>query len=176
MATKRKGIRPQSAKAKGRKWQQNVAAYLTEKFDLDEGDIVSRPMGSGGADLMMSPAAKRVFPITVECKKTATDPGRSAMKQAQHNALKGTIGAVVWQTTGEGGTKGEIRFDLEEFVSWFKGVYAHQARVNNTCGRCLGHGTIGEEQQDEYGSTYVQVPCPECKGTRKRVDNAKTES
>lgn len=122
--SKRKGIRPQSAKAKGRKWQQNVAALLTEKFNLDEGDLVSRPMGSGGADLMASPAARRAFPVTVECKKTAADPGHKALEQARYNALKGTIGAVVWQTTGEGGTKGEIRFDLVEFIDWYKSLVA----------------------------------------------------
>ena len=161
-------IKTSSCKAKGRKWQQNVAAFLTKKFNLDEGDIVSRPMGSGGADLMMSPAARRAFPITVECKKTASDPGRSAMKQAQYNALKGTIGAVVWQTTGEGGTKGEIRFDLEEFIDWFKQLYAYQTKLNNTCGRCLGYGTIGVMRDDEYGGTLVQDACPDCKGTRKK--------
>jgi len=113
-------IRPSSAKSKGRKWQQEIARLITEKFGLDEGDVVSRPMGSGGADLMMSPAARRSFPVTVEAKKTAADPGRKAMKQAQYNALKGTIGAVIWQTTGEGGPKGEIRFDLVEFIDWYK--------------------------------------------------------
>ena len=113
-------IRPQSAKAKGRKWQQEVAKLLTEKFDLQEGDVVSRPMGSGGVDLMMSPAARKAFPVSPECKKTAADPGHAALDQAKHNALKGTIGAVVWQTTGEGGTKGEIRFDLVEFIDWYK--------------------------------------------------------
>ena len=77
-------------------------------------------MGSGGADIMASPAARKAFPVTVECKKTAADPGHKALEQARHNALKGTIGAVVWQTTGEGGPKGEIRFDLVEFIDWYK--------------------------------------------------------
>ena len=77
-------------------------------------------MGSGGADIMASPAARKAFPVTVECKKTAADPGHKALEQARYNALKGTIGAVVWQTTGEGGPKGEIRFDLVEFIDWYK--------------------------------------------------------
>lgn len=68
----------------------------------------------------MSPAARRAFPVSVECKKTATDPGHKALEQARYNATKGTIGAVAWQTTGEGGFKGEIRFDLVEFIDWYK--------------------------------------------------------
>lgn len=69
---------------------------------------------------MMSPAARRCFPVSVEAKKTAADPGHKALAQARYNAVKGTIGAVVWQTAGEGGPKGEIRFDLVEFIDWFK--------------------------------------------------------
>lgn len=172
---KRKGIRPQSAKAKGRKWQQNVAQYLTEKLKLEEGDIESRPMGSGGVDLMMSPAARRAWPISVECKKTTEPFSRKAVEQARYNALKKTIGAVAWQPRGEGGSKGIISFDFEEFVDWFTELYQHERRVNETCSRCLGYGTIGVMQDDEYGGTMVQDTCPECKGSRKKgnSDNGK---
>jgi len=117
-------IKTSSAKQKGRKFQQEAAKLITEKFQLEEGDVVSRPMGSGGVDLMMSPAARRAFPVSVECKKTAADPGHKALEQARYNAVKGTIGAVVWQTTGEGGPKGEIRFDLVEFIDWYKTLAA----------------------------------------------------
>lgn len=113
-------MKPASAKNKGRKWQQNCAALITRVFVLDEGDVVSRPMGSGGADLMMSPAARKVFPFTLECKKTTGPPGMPAMNQAKHNAFKGTLGAVAWQPRGIGGESGMITFDLEEFVNWFK--------------------------------------------------------
>lgn len=116
-------IRPQSAKAKGRRWQQNVAELITRTFGLGEGDVVSRPMGSGGADLMMSPAARNLFPFTIECKKTTGAPGKPAMDQAKYNAFKGTLGAVAWQPRGVGGESGMITFDIEEFVNWFKDHY-----------------------------------------------------
>ena len=166
---KRKGIRPQSAKSKGRKWQQAVSAHLLEKLNLEEGDIESRPMGSGGVDLMMSPRARKAFPISVECKKTTAPFSRRAIGQAQHNAVKDTIGAVVWQPRGEGGSKGIISFDYEEFVDWFIDIYQHQRRINETCGRCLGYGTIGVMEDDEYGGSLVQKTCPECNGTRKNI-------
>lgn len=78
-------------------------------------------MGSPGADLIMSPAAKRAFPITIEAKKTTAPFSRAAVEQARYNAYPNTIGAVVWQPRGEGGTKGIISFDFEEFVNWYLG-------------------------------------------------------
>lgn len=48
-----------TAKAKGRLGQQEIVAKILAevKFKLQEGDIVSRPMGSQGDDLIMSPLA-----------------------------------------------------------------------------------------------------------------------
>lgn len=122
---------------------------------------------------MASPAAKRAFPVTVEAKKTAADPGRKAMKQAQYNAVKGTIGAVVWQTTGEGGSKGEIRFDLGEFIDWFKKFYAHERMLLDTCSRCFGGGTVVKyDGEDEYGRIkHIDVTCDKCKGSGKTKDS-----
>ena len=51
-------------KAKGRTGQQEVAAKLIAQkpFNLVTGDITSRPMGSQGNDLIMSPQAlKRLY-------------------------------------------------------------------------------------------------------------------
>lgn len=53
-----------SAKAKGRLGQQEVAAKLMNKIELGlvSGDITSRPMGSQGEDLIVSPQAyKRLY-------------------------------------------------------------------------------------------------------------------
>lgn len=52
------------AKAKGRLGQQEVAAKLVSKAELklQDGDITSRPMGSQGEDLIVSPwALKMVY-------------------------------------------------------------------------------------------------------------------
>lgn len=61
-------MRPASAKAKGRKFQQAIAADIRRTFLLDSADAVSRPMGSGGDDIMLSAAARARFPFAVECK------------------------------------------------------------------------------------------------------------
>ena len=57
-------MQPASAKAKGRLGQQEVVALIDAKtsLGLDIGDIKSRPMGSQGEDLMLSPRAlKRLY-------------------------------------------------------------------------------------------------------------------
>jgi len=61
-------MRPQSAKAKGRKLQQWVRDKLIELLDVHPEDIESRSMGAGGEDLIMARAARQKFPYSIECK------------------------------------------------------------------------------------------------------------
>lgn len=66
-------MRPQSCKAKGRRLQQQVRDALRElgrPYGLVDGDIESRGMGQNGVDVILSPAAQRVFDLLVECKNT----------------------------------------------------------------------------------------------------------
>ena len=46
-------MRPQSAKAKGRRLQQEFRKLLIEKLKIHPEDIESRSMGAGGEDLIM---------------------------------------------------------------------------------------------------------------------------
>lgn len=66
-------ISTQSAKAKGRRLQQTVRDAILQLFpDLEPDDVRSCAMGSGGEDVQMSPAARRLFPYSVECKARAS--------------------------------------------------------------------------------------------------------
>lgn len=109
-------MKTSSCKAKGRIWQQAVAAAVRAKFELHEDDVVSRPMGSPGADLMLSPKAQSVLGVTFECKKTTAEPTLAALKQAKANAYPGTIGVVAWQPRGVGGANGVVTLDLQDFL------------------------------------------------------------
>ena len=63
---------PASAKAKGRGLQQKVvAAFLAAFPHLEPDDVRSTSMGASGEDVQLSPAARRVIPHHVECKKYA---------------------------------------------------------------------------------------------------------
>ncbi len=96
-------MKPASAKAKGRVLQQYVAGLIVGSFfGLESDDVVSRPMGSGGCDLLMSPMAQRLFPVSTECKNLKTHPGPSALEQAAYNAYPDTIPVVAWKPPRKG--------------------------------------------------------------------------
>jgi len=66
------GIKTQSAKAKGRRLQQTVRDSILNAFpNLETDDVRSTSMGAGGEDVQLSPAARKLFPYTVECKNLA---------------------------------------------------------------------------------------------------------
>jgi len=80
-------MRPQSAKAKGRRFQQWVRDMLLGASpQLHEDDIRSTSMGAGGEDLQFSPAARAIYPISIECKCQESLSFWAAMKQAEANA------------------------------------------------------------------------------------------
>ena len=61
-------MKPQSAKAKGRRLQQETRQALIEELGIHPEDIESRSMGAGGEDLIMARAARAKFPYSIECK------------------------------------------------------------------------------------------------------------
>lgn len=80
-------MKPSSAKNKGRLLQQWVRSLLLELADhLEPDDISSRSMGAGGEDVMFSPAARRVYPVSIECKNVERINVWDAYQQATANA------------------------------------------------------------------------------------------
>ena len=61
-------MKTQSAKAKGRRFQQWVRDKLIDILNIHPEDIESRSMGAGGEDLIMARAAREKFPYSIECK------------------------------------------------------------------------------------------------------------
>ena len=76
-------MRPQSAKAKGRKLQQHVATRIKECFFLPDSDVKSLPMGSQGADVWLSRNARECFPFSIECKAQENISIWAAYEQAK---------------------------------------------------------------------------------------------
>jgi hypothetical protein len=81
---------PASAKSKGRLLQQLVVKQLLALGSgLTEDDIRSTGMGQNGADVQMSSAAKKQFPLAVECKNIAAFAGYKFLEQSEYNAKTG---------------------------------------------------------------------------------------
>lgn len=75
---------PASAKAKGAKLQKQVRDALLEKFpSLEPDDVKSTGMGQPGEDVMLSPAARKLFPFQIECKNKATSQIHTYYEQAK---------------------------------------------------------------------------------------------
>ena len=80
-------MKTQSAKAKGRRLQKEIKELILEKFSsLEEDDVRSTSMGASGEDILLSPAARKLFPFSVECKAHEKLNIWSAIEQAEENA------------------------------------------------------------------------------------------
>ena len=76
-----------SAKNKGSVLQQGVRDLILEAFtDLEPDDVRSTSMGAGGEDVQLSPAARRHFPYSVECKNVEKLNVWAAYEQADANS------------------------------------------------------------------------------------------
>ena len=73
-------------KNKARKHQQDIATAIQTALHLPEEDVVSRPMGSPGLDIMLSERARGVFPFGIECKRTESLSIPSWWRQCTDNA------------------------------------------------------------------------------------------
>lgn len=89
-------MKPASSKAKGRNLQQWCVSKLHDYFpSLEEGDIKSTAMGQNGEDVQLSPAARRAFPYSIECKSYASIAVYGWFTQAVTNCPKGSTPMLV---------------------------------------------------------------------------------
>ncbi len=112
-------MKTQSAKAKGRELQKHTAKVIREVFDLPDEDVVSRPMGSAGEDIMLSHKAREILPLDIECKNTKTFPSLSALKQAEDRG-SGLDVCAIWKPFGKGFEESIIYFNLRDFLKLWK--------------------------------------------------------
>jgi len=109
-------MKTSSAKAKGRRLQQQFMQLLIEKLDIDPEDIESRSMGAGGEDLIMSKAARNKFPYSIECKNQEKLNIWSAWDQANGN--KGLYEPLV--VIKKNGVRPLVVLDAENFLDMIK--------------------------------------------------------
>jgi hypothetical protein len=105
-------MKPSSAKQKGRLLQQKVRDEILKRFpELEPDDCRSTSMGASGADVQLSPAAKRLVSYEIECKSLAAVGVYKFYEQAKtHGKLEPLV--VVKQN----GSKPLAIVDLEHFL------------------------------------------------------------
>ena len=80
-------MKPQSAKSKGRRLQQQVAEDIKQAFpQLSGNDVRSISMGANGEDILLSPKGEMLFPYSVECKNCERLNVWNAIDQCKKNA------------------------------------------------------------------------------------------
>ncbi len=80
-------MKPRSAKNKGKRLQNKIRDLILEKFDiLEPDDVRSITMGDSGEDILLSPAARKLFPFSVECKNQEKLNIWGALEQAEDNS------------------------------------------------------------------------------------------
>jgi hypothetical protein len=109
-------MKTQSAKAKGRRLQQEFRKLLIEELNIHPEDIESRSMGAGGEDLIMARAAREKFPYSIEAKNVEKLNVWSAYEQAEAN--KGNYEPIV--VMRKNNKKALVVIDAEYFVKLHK--------------------------------------------------------
>jgi hypothetical protein len=85
-----------SCKAKGRSLQKLVVQAILKAFpSLTENDVMSRPMGSQGTDVILSEAALKAFPYSVECKNVEKLNVWSSLQQTLANQKRSTTAILI---------------------------------------------------------------------------------
>jgi len=80
-------MKTRSAKNKGKRLQNDVRDLILETFqELEPDDVRSTTMGDSGEDVLLSPAARKLFPFSVECKNQEKLNIWSSLRQAEDNA------------------------------------------------------------------------------------------
>ena len=80
-------MKPRSAKNKGKRLQNKVRDLILEKFNsLESDDVRSITMGESGEDILLSPAARKLFPFSVECKNQEKLNIWKSLEQSETNS------------------------------------------------------------------------------------------
>jgi hypothetical protein len=91
-------VKTSSAKAKGRRHQQDVARKIGDAIGCEVGpdeEVASREMSQDGTDIRLVGRARELFPFSVECKNCERWSLHEWVSQAISNQVDGTDWLVV---------------------------------------------------------------------------------
>jgi hypothetical protein len=118
-------VRPQSAKAKGRRAQQELRDAILAAFPhLEPDDVRNTPMGTQGEDILLSPAARQVWPWYSEVKNVEALNIHKAIAQASG---KGRVPAVVFKKNA---TPMYVALPLDEVLVMRQLIHAYERGID----------------------------------------------
>lgn len=89
-------MKTSSAKAKGRRASSEVKELLLKHYpELQDNDILVTPSGVPGEDLVMSPSARQIYPLSIEVKCVEKLNIHDALNQAQEHSRKNAEKGIV---------------------------------------------------------------------------------
>ena len=124
-------MKTRSAKNKGRRLQNEVRDNLRGRFvkyGIEDDDIKSAIMGESGIDLKLSPAARKLFPYSAECKNQEALSIWSALKQAENNAREDTTPVLFFKRNH---SKTYAVVELDHFLDLVESVIDSKLLVEN---------------------------------------------
>ena len=109
-------VNARGAKAKGRGWQNHIRDLLREKYEgkLEPDDITGTLMGEAGCDIKLSPAARKLFPWSVEAKRQEKISLHAWWNQAKANCKEGTKPVII---TKQNNKEPLVIMSLEDFMN-----------------------------------------------------------
>jgi hypothetical protein len=109
---------PRSSKAKGRRLQNFVRDELRLAFPfLHDDDVKSQIMGVNGEDIVLSPAARKVIPYSIECKNVEKLNFWNCVKQTEANIKEDCTPTLIVKKNG---TKPYVAIPLEKWIELVK--------------------------------------------------------
>lgn len=108
-----------SSKAKGRLLQQYVRDKILDMFPslVKDTDVRSAIMGEQGEDIKLSPKARALMPVSIECKSLAKVAVYNHYEQAIKNAPKDCEPLVVIKANRK---KPLVLMDLDHYLEFYR--------------------------------------------------------
>jgi hypothetical protein len=105
-------MKPRSAKNKGVRLQNETKAAILKAFPvLEDDDVRTATMGASGEDILLSPKARELVPLSIECKNQEKLNIWAALSQAEQGRFPP---AVVFKRNR---SKTYIALELDAFLS-----------------------------------------------------------
>lgn len=150
-----KMVKVQSAKSKGRKFEDDICQDIQNKFNLTDEDIRRVPASVNGIDIqLISEKARKNFPFSVECKSQKTIKVKEWWKQAKTNVEDDTYPLLTFRVPNT--SQKLVIIDWYDFLNIYSNIYIPKTKHLNTSNDInIILNKINELRQELIRSEYL---------------------